>query len=167
MTEWTTILLLLVVAEILLFFEAVLIPGFGVAGILGIILGVAGWWLAWHGHGPVAGVVTMVVSVGVSVALLYALGRSRLGRRMVLRRSVQSEGVPAQALDALVGKRGTAEAPLRPSGVVRIGGMRYDAVAAEGRWIERGTPVRVVGISTGVPVVIPDEDAPVSGGSDA
>ena len=53
-----------------------------------------------------------------------------------------------RALAALIGERGVAETPLRPSGFARIDGRRVDATAESG-FIEAGTPVRVVSIVDG------------------
>jgi membrane-bound ClpP family serine protease len=53
-----------------------------------------------------------------------------------------------RALAALIGERGIAETPLRPSGFARIDGRRVDATAESG-FIDAGTPVRVVSIVDG------------------
>ena len=44
----------------------------------------------------------------------------------------------------MVGREGVTVTILRPSGKVRIGEDDYDAVSLYNKFIERGTPVRVV-----------------------
>ena len=44
----------------------------------------------------------------------------------------------------MVGQEGVTVTILRPSGKVRIGEDDYDAVSLYNKFIERGTPVRVV-----------------------
>jgi membrane-bound serine protease (ClpP class) len=96
------------------------------------------------------------ISVGAGLAFVAAdlvmipvaivIGIKLLVRSPVtLRSSLSSkDGVASQdpLFRGLVGKEGTAETALRPSGKARIDGQRYDVVSASD-FIEPGTAIRV------------------------
>lgn len=78
--------------------------------------------------------------------LVKLLPRTPLGKRLFLRAApdATNDATPkSESLASLVGKTGTAESTLRPSGVVRIDGRRYDALA-EHDLIEKGEPIKVL-----------------------
>jgi membrane-bound serine protease (ClpP class) len=60
--------------------------------------------------------------------------------------------------DALVGKEGVAHTPLRPSGTGLIDGRRVN-VAADGEFIEKDSPIRVIEVEGNRIVVCKAEDA--------
>ena len=65
---------------------------------------------------------------------------------MFLRRARQAggEATPkAEKYQSLVGKTGTVETPLRPTGTIRVEGLRVDA-RAESDMIEKGRTVKVI-----------------------
>jgi hypothetical protein len=62
------------------------------------------------------------------------------------------EASAAKSLAALAGQAAEAETALRPAGKIRLGGATYDAVS-EGGYIEAGTKVVVLRISSGNLVV--------------
>ena len=141
---------------VLLGVEVLVIPGFGIFGILGGIAVFAGLYLSLLGSLPTtpdftrAGLVltTSVLLILVTAwALLRSLpGSSRLARSGILLfqrtdRDVGYESAP-ERLD-LVGHEGTAITDLRPSGTALFGDERIDVVS-ESEWIPQGTPIRVV-----------------------
>lgn len=78
--------------------------------------------------------------------LVKFLPKTPLGKRLFLQAApdATNDAAPeSAALAALVGKTGTAESLLRPSGVVRIEGRRYDA-RAEHEMIEKGDRIKVL-----------------------
>ncbi|HET6430351.1 MAG TPA: NfeD family protein, partial [Phycisphaerae bacterium] len=90
------------------------------------------------------------------------LRETAAGRKLVLgkARPGAAEAVPEAALeDAMVGREGTTETVLRPTGAVRVDGKRVIALA-EGNMIEKGVKVRVVRRSGMNVVVRPVEPAP-------
>ena len=69
--------------------------------------------------------------------------------RMILQAELAAEGgavSPMQeASESLIGKTGEALTPLRPGGKIEVGHRVYDVVA-EGDFIEKGDPIRVLAI---------------------
>ena len=161
-------ILVFILGVILLAVEIFAIPGFGVAGIAGIILMVTGLTLAmvdnliFEGGDIMLSINTvlkafMIVVVSIFLGVLASL---YLGRKLVdspvlgniaLHETQQKEdgftsGDASQ--NKLVGKSGTAYTVLRPSGKVEVNGEVYDAKSEYG-FIEKGSKVKVMRYETG------------------
>ena len=167
--------LLFAVGVLLLGLEIFVIPGFGIAGIAGIVAMLASVFLALIGRdlrvswqlGYMTDALTVVaggmlgVLVGGALLVRFVPG-SRAGNLFILRRKLDTdEGFVTHATTAQerfpVGTRGKAMGDLRPAGTVRIGGDRIDAVS-EGSFISRGTDVTIIAWNAGHPVVRAIED---------
>ena len=134
--------------------EIFIIPGFGVAGILGIVAIVASMVLAMMGAAPTTGDIAQALAVlgaslFITAAVIYAwfrhLPNSGRFRGLLLQGSVhRSDGfVSAPARGDLIGLDGVAVTDLRPSGTARVGEERLDVVT-EGGFIPEGSRVRIV-----------------------
>lgn len=150
---WET-LVLIAAALVLLAVEALVLPGFGVAGILGILAFCGAIVLALLGSFPTgADVVVALNIVGGSVVAVGVLGwvilrqlpHDRRVGRMVLEGSTSREAgyLSAPVRADLVGVEGVALTDLRPSGTGSFGEERIDVVA-DGAYLPAGTPIRVV-----------------------
>lgn len=134
--------------------EVFLLPGFGIAGILGALLVGASMVLAMLGSFPTgADVIQAIAVLGVSIVVTFAIGiawlrhlpNSKRFSGLIHQNTAQSaEGYVSAALrDELVGKQGMASTDLRPAGVATVEGERIDVVT-EGEYIHSGTRVEVV-----------------------
>ncbi|UCH29231.1 MAG: hypothetical protein JSV06_13325, partial [Myxococcales bacterium] len=121
------IVVALVMGLLLLFAEVAIVPGFGVAGVLGVLALGAGAIAAWTELGPFWGGITAGASVVASVVMLFWLPKSRAGRKVVLDHS-QAEAASQQDRSGLVGRRGVTVTPLRPIGRVRFGSDEVDVM---------------------------------------
>ena len=121
------IMTVLVLGLILLFAEVAIVPGFGVAGILGVLALGAGAVAAWTELGPVWGGVTGVTSLLAAGVMLVWLPKSRAGKNMVLQHS-HAEAASQEDRSALVGRCGVTVTPLRPIGRVRFGPDEIDVI---------------------------------------
>ena len=149
------IVLALVVGLILLFTEVAVVPGFGVAGALGLLALAGGAIAAWTELGPFWGGVTGAVSVVAAAIMLIWLPKSRVGRQVVLEHS-QAEAVSQVDRSGLVGRGGVTATPLRPIGRVRFGSEEVD-VMTEGEYIDSNLEVEVISVEgSRVVVRIPD-----------
>lgn len=150
-------ILLFIIGLLLFAAEIFIIPGFGVAGVGGIILVVAGLTMSLlnntdfnfeevtHAEFGEA-CLTVLVGLGGGFALMIWLsnkiGHKGIFRKVALNADLE-ESFSSPNLTSLVGKEGTAFTILRPSGKVMIDGELYDGVSDSG-FIERGTRVKVV-----------------------
>jgi len=154
-------LFLIGIGLLLLVAEAFLIPGFGIAGILGVVATAAGFLslatgftlesrgtLSWDVVATFLGqfAVTLVVG-GVMLVLLSRIVPALPFARRHMHLSADGLGAGAVAVpgDVVVsrGATGTATTDLRPSGRASLDGRPVD-VTSEGGYVEAGTPVRVV-----------------------
>jgi membrane-bound serine protease (ClpP class) len=156
-------ILIFIAGIILIIVEIFVLPGFGVSGVIGLILAFTGLTLSLidnvvfdfqHVNMGRIGVAVMTVFAGVSAGFLLSLwagsrvfGADHGPFRALTLQSVQNvdEGFVSidNSLLLLRGKTGIASTVLRPGGKVEIEGEIYDAVTM-GDFIDRGKPVRVI-----------------------
>jgi len=148
-------LLMMLAGVALLLLELLVIPGFGIAGVLGILALAAGLVMSMIGEGStgqfVAAVAVrvgfaVVLALALSVLLLRFMSRLPVGRGLVLRTSLDATGgyaSPPESDMSLLGQHGRARSMLRPSGIAEIGGRRIDVVT-DGEMIEAGDAIVVV-----------------------
>jgi membrane-bound serine protease (ClpP class) len=134
--------------------EVFLLPGFGVAGVLGALLIGASIVLAMLGNFPTGGDIfqalavlgaSIVITLSVAFAWLRHLPNSRRFAGLIHHNSAQSaEGyVSALPRSDLVGQIGIASTDLRPAGLATVAGERIDVVT-EGEYISTGARVEVI-----------------------
>ena len=153
LTGWEEVLLLLG-GIILLIVEAFVIPGFGVAGILGLLALLAGLILSSVGDGSTISAMisaasrlgfSLVIAIMASFALLRFLPKTRMGRHLVLQTDLDAHSgftSEPESDHALIGKLGIAMSALRPAGIADIEGRRIDVVS-DGEYVEAGEPIKV------------------------
>jgi membrane-bound serine protease (ClpP class) len=151
-------LLLFVVGLALLAAEVFVLPGFGVAGITGIVCVFAALLLTLIGlpldvafstgafTEPLARVLgALVVTMILMLVALRYLPHTRSGRGLILAAATdKSQGfVSAAEPSRLLMAEGVAETDLRPVGVARVANERVDVVS-EGPYIAKGARVQVI-----------------------
>ncbi|WNM60006.1 NfeD family protein [Candidatus Nitrospira allomarina] len=142
---------------ILVGLEIFVIPGFGIAGILGIMALMGGLGLSLIGTGATwdfmlsaLGQVafSILVAILATLLLLRYFPRLPFGRRLILETNLQAqegyESSPAED-HRWLGKQGVAVSDLRPSGIARFDRERVDVVS-DGTFIDAGQPLEVVRI---------------------
>ncbi|MEO7138499.1 MAG: NfeD family protein [Gemmatimonadales bacterium] len=146
--------LLLGLGAIALAVEIFVLPGFGVAGVLGAVAIVGAMVLSMMGARPTSGDVAQALavlgaSVFITLAVIYAwlrhLPNSGRFSGLLLKGAVhKSQGfVSAPNRGDLVGRDGVAVTDLRPSGTAKVGEERIDVVT-EGEYVPQGSRVQVV-----------------------
>lgn len=161
-----------VIGLVLLMLEVFVIPGFGVAGILGIVMMVVGLSFAAidnellkYVKSEEVGVITVlrpflvvIISTGIAVALSFHFGsrflkgESGFRKRVVLTNELTAErGYVGQSVVGvdLIGVKGLAHSDMRPSGKVEINGEYYDGVSIDSGFINKGSEIRVVKVENG------------------
>ncbi|MDR1200346.1 MAG: nodulation protein NfeD [Tannerellaceae bacterium] len=152
--------------EILVFFAGIIliaaeifvIPGFGVAGISGIIFILGGLTISLLNNTgfnfenvtiPEFGQATLTVLMGLGLSFILMLWlSSKIGSKRGIFRKIAlttdlEKAISTPVLIELIGKEGTAATVLRPSGKVWIDNEMYDGVSESG-FIDKGTPVKVI-----------------------
>lgn len=159
-------IIVFVVGLILVALEVFVIPGFGVAGISGIILVIVGLSLSMVDNfsfdlrdvdatNLITAFTTVVVSMLLGLGLSIYITSRMWGKGPFDKLSLMSDqkiedgfiGVPTENIN-MVGKEGITQTVLRLSGKVMVDNAIYDAVSEEG-FIEKGTKVIVHKYETG------------------
>ena len=156
-----TEILLLILGIILLGFELFVIPGFGIAGIAGLIFIAAGAILAfqdfvipdpsfpWQAELLVKNILHVLGALFMAIILALFTLRYILPRLSVVVEGPyldatlkDSRADSLEAKGAEVGDIGIALTSLRPSGKAKFKGESFDVIT-EGEFMEKGTPVKI------------------------
>jgi len=152
----------------LLLLEIFVIPGFGVAGISGIILIIASLFLAMVGADPFLdmdvvsfAIIKLTVGLAAALVLLFLLARflpkSNLFKKFILSAEEKADaGYTSRTnYSDLLGAEGVAATTLRPAGTAEINGKRIDVVT-DSEYIEHGKPIIVTAVE-GMRVVVKEK----------
>ena len=124
------IITLILVGLVLIFAEILLVPGVGVAGILGLLSMGGSCFYAFYEFGNVTGYIVTAVNVVLLVALSIWVLRAKTWKRMSLETSIDSKAVETSVL--AVGDRGKTLTRLAPMGSARFGDFVVEVKAVEG-----------------------------------
>ncbi|HLG33013.1 MAG TPA: NfeD family protein [Ignavibacteriaceae bacterium] len=140
----------------LLVLEVFVIPGFGIAGIGGILLIIASLFLALIGGDPFLdfedvsmAIIQLSAALILALILIFLLARflpkSSIFKKFIL--SVEektTEGFTSREISSeLLGAKGIALTTLRPAGTAEINGKRVDVVT-DSEYIENGKNIEVI-----------------------
>ena len=122
-------------------------PGFGVAGVIGLILEIAAVCCCWQLFGvgtALLAILGVVVLIGVALFISYRSAMNgRLSKSPLVLKDTETPAGEAKP-DHWIGMEGVTVTPLRPAGQIEVEGTRLNA-ASDGDFIARGTPVVVTG----------------------
>jgi membrane-bound serine protease (ClpP class) len=147
-------LLLIVLGLGLVAAEVFIIPGFGVAGVGGILALIAGLSLSVIGAGATGDamanalgrvMVSTVLAAVAGAVLMRFITRTPLSRALILDTDMSANDGWASAPESdhrLLHAVGVAHSPLRPAGIAEFHGERVDVVS-EGELIDAGTDIIV------------------------
>ena len=118
--EWLIPIIICVLAGVILLIVEAFMPGFGVPGISGIILLLAGVAMTWYEYGAMVGLGTTVavlalVGVAISVSLKSA-SSGRLSKSDLILNDTETPPSENADMQLLVGKEGVVKNTLRPVG---------------------------------------------------
>ncbi len=154
-------ILIFVLGIILIIIEFFVIPGFGVAGISGIVCMVGALILVTlynvefdfsfvSGHDLSRSIYVVLSGIVVAVALLIYISH-RIGSKGVLYRFAlhaqqnSDEGYVAvdKSATIAIGRTATTLTRMAPSGKIKVDGEIYEAISLYGQYIEANTAVRI------------------------
>lgn len=142
------IVLLFLLGIGLLLLEILVIPGFGVVGILGLASMFASLYLSFPNVTTALAVIgfSFAASIVGGIFILRRVPRSGVWRKISLQATLEDPGFIGEDPDhptIVVGAVGRALTPLRPAGTIEIGGRRVDAMS-EGEFIPAGSMTQIV-----------------------
>lgn len=143
MLPWIIILAML---GLLLAFVEILMPGFGLFGILGAVSLLGSLAAAYVLYGMNVFLGLLLCAVLVFFLMLVFAKKSGLYNRVVLTDKQEAQGFDENQLRGLLGQVGVTQSTLRPYGVAEFDGRTVDVCSA-GDFIDRGERVQVVQIA--------------------
>jgi membrane-bound serine protease (ClpP class) len=149
-------ILMFIVGIGLILLEIFVIPGFGIAGISGIILVIVSLFLSLVGSHPFIdfeivsrAIIQLAASLFTAFVLIFILAKflpkTSAFQRFVLADAEKTDiGFSSHIHNKdLIGEEGIALTTLRPSGTAEINGKRVDVVT-ESSYVEKGKKIKVI-----------------------
>lgn len=123
---WTVILVLIATGLLMVLLEILVIPGGGLAGLLGFVLMAAGVWFAFTREGTEAGLYTLGGSLLVNVAALTLALRSKTWDKAMLKSNIDSKVNVVDNERVKPGDTGITVSRCAPSGKALINGEIHE-----------------------------------------
>lgn len=140
------IIISLVLAGILfMLIEFLLVPGIGIAGIVGLASFIGACVYAFMVEGTKTGTITTGVVIVVGILLLVWMLRGKTWKKFELKTEIDSK-VNTESESVKVGDCGTALTRIAPMGTVRFGSLSCEVHSDDNSMIAAGTEVEVVSI---------------------
>ena len=144
---WSVVGILFLVAGFILVGIEMVLPGFSVPGVSGIICFIAGIFiLADSAMEAVVITIAVLALLGILMAvILWMLSHGKLKTPIILEEEQHtSEGyLSSNDLKYLLGKQGYAVTDLRPAGIGRFDEINFD-VMSEGSYISKDTKIEII-----------------------
>ncbi len=139
---WLIISVLILIGLAFLVLEILVIPGTGIAGIIGFVLMGIGVWQAFKVYGTPEGYYALAGSFILTFITLYFSLRAKTWKKISLKREIDGRVNVIDQLKIKTGDEGRTTSRLAPSGKAYIGGEFYE-VRTTGAYIEQDTEVVV------------------------
>lgn len=139
---WLIILALIVIGLLFLVLEILVIPGVGVAGIIGFILLGIGVWQTYIVYGATTGHLVLGGTIILTFVFLALSLRSKTWKRVMLNSSIDSKVNVIDETKLKPGDKGIADSRLAPAGTALINGDYYE-VRTTGEFIDPDTALEV------------------------
>ena len=133
---------LMIIGLLLVFAEVLIIPGVGVAGILGIAAMAGSCVYAFMEISQTAGIIVTAVNAVLLVLITIWVLRAKTWERLALATNIDSKAIVPEA-EVVPGTVGVTVTRLAPMGTARVGDLRMEVTAREGI-IDPGVEVEVV-----------------------
>lgn len=145
--EWLIPIIICVLAGVILLIVEAFMPGFGVPGISGIILLLAGVAMTWYEYGAMVGLgttVAVLALVGVTISVsLKSASSGRLSKSDLILNDTETPPSENADMQLLVGKEGVVKNTLRPVGTAEFDCGKLH-VTSDGEYVSEGQKVRIV-----------------------
>lgn len=148
------IITLILVGLLLIAAEILLVPGIGIAGILGLLSMGGSCYYAFYEFGSTTGSVVTAVNAILITSLTFYVLRAKTWRRMSLETKIDAKALEDDSQYVHVGEVGMAVSRMAPMGTVKFGDKVFEAKTLEGI-VDPGTQVQIVLIEEGKVNVIP------------
>jgi membrane-bound ClpP family serine protease len=139
---WLIIAVLILIGLLFLVLEILVIPGTGIAGVIGFILLGIGIWQTYTVYGNTPGHLVLGGSFLLTLITLGISLRARTWRRISLQTDISSKVNTGLEEKVKIGDEGEAISRLVPAGKALINGEYYE-VRTKGEFLDQGTMLEV------------------------
>jgi len=143
---WSVIIILILVGLLMLILEILVIPGSGIAGILGFILMAAGIWLAYTRQSVQAGHITLAITLGVNLTGLILVLRTKTWNKIMLKTKIDSKVRTFKSVDLKVGDKGKTVSRCAPMGKA-VFNNKFFEVSALAEFIDENSDIEIIKIA--------------------
>jgi membrane-bound ClpP family serine protease len=143
---WWIVILLILIGIALLVIEILVIPGAGVAGILGFAIMVAGVWLAYTDIGVTQGNIVLLSTLGVNIVGITLSLRSKSWKKAMLNTEILGKVNTIDVDNIKVGDTGITISRCSPMGKALINDT-YIEVSALSDFIDQESEIEIIRIS--------------------
>ena len=147
------VITLILVGIVLMIAEILLIPGIGIAGILGLLSMGGSCWYAFYEFGNMTGGIVTGVTALVLIAFAIVVLRAKTWKRMTLNTIIESK-VNQLSVELRVSDKGKTITRLAPMGSARFGNEVVEVKALEGM-INPNVDIEICMIEDGKIYVVP------------
>lgn len=143
--SWTIIAVLILIGLTFIVLEILVIPGQGIAGIIGLIIMAVGIWQTYSVYGSTSGHIVLASSFVISVISLILSLRSKTWKKMMLKSEIVSRVNEIDGDKIKQGDTGKSISRLVPAGKARFGDEYYE-VHTYGTFIDQNTKIEIIKI---------------------
>ncbi len=137
---WLIIGILILIGLSFLVLEILVIPGTGVAGVIGFILMGVGIWQAYSVYGSTAGHYTLAGTFILTILMLLFALRSKTWKKIMLKKNIDSKVNVIEKGKISVGDIGKTISRLAPMGKALFGNDYYE-VGTTGEFLDNGEDI--------------------------
>jgi membrane-bound ClpP family serine protease len=137
------VIVLILVGLVLIFAEILLIPGVGVAGVLGLVSMGGSCFYAFNQMGTTTGIIVTVINAVLIVGLTVWVLRAKTWRKFTLNTNIDSKAIDMTGENLAIGDCGKTVTRLAPMGSACFGNYVVEVKALEGM-LEPNIGVEVV-----------------------
>jgi len=143
---WSVIIVLVSIGFLMLLLEILVIPGTGIAGILGVGLMVAGVYVAYRDQGMVSGHLALSVTLAINLVGLVVALRSKTWKKATLKTEIKGKAGQNVQADIQVGDLGVTISRCTPGGTAEINNQLLE-VTTQSQFIDPNKKIEVIKIS--------------------
>ncbi|MDR1540043.1 MAG: NfeD family protein [Clostridiales bacterium] len=142
------VIVALLILSLLFCFAEMLMPGFGICGIIGIVLlaVASAFTVAYTPFGLFLVAFEILGVTGGSLLALRFIFKKQLAGKFVLSETLSNGQSDIDDLSYLLGKIGLAKTTLKPYGFAEFDGVQFE-VSSDGPLIPQKSKIKVIGIT--------------------
>ncbi len=143
---WSVIIVLVLIGFLMLLLEILVIPGTGIAGILGVGLMIAGVYVAYRDQGMISGHLALSVTLAINLVGLVVALRSKTWKTATLKTEIKGKAGQNIQADIQVGDLGITISRCAPGGTAEINNQLLE-VTTQSQFIDPNKKIEVIKVS--------------------